>query len=65
MTETNPNDALERLAELSRRAALQASTEVERDLSRQRFLARIDGAMEFPRPRALLLRLGVPAAAAL
>lgn len=65
MTETNPNDALERLAELERRAALQASTEIERDLSRQRFLARIDGAMEASRPRAQLLRFGVPAVAAL
>lgn len=65
MTETNPNDALERLAELSRRAALQASTQIERELSRQRFLARIDGAVEVSRPRARLLRWGVPAAAAL
>lgn len=64
MTETNPNDALERLAELERRAALQASTEVERDLSRQRFLARIDGELEAARPRAKVLRFGVPAAAA-
>lgn len=65
MTETNPNDALERLAELSRRAALRASTELERDLSRQRFLARIDGALEASQPRAAWLRWGVPAAAAL
>jgi ferric-dicitrate binding protein FerR (iron transport regulator) len=64
MTETNPNDALERLAELQRRAALQATTEIERELSRQRFLARIDGALEASRPRVHLLRWGVPAAAA-
>jgi hypothetical protein len=65
MTETNPNDALARLAELERRAALQASTEVERDLSRQRFLARIDGALEASQPRAQWLRWGAAAAAAL
>lgn len=43
MSEPKPSDALEHLAELERRAALAASSAAERALSRQRFLARLDG----------------------
>src|ERR1041384_1685451 len=62
MSEPNRSDALEHLAELEGRAALDASSSVERALSRQRFLARLDG--ELSRPRRFLpsFRWALPAA---
>jgi hypothetical protein len=48
MTEPTATDAVERLAELERRAARRASSDAQRDLSRQRFLARVDAELEKP-----------------
>lgn len=63
MADLNPNDAVERLAALERRAANLASSDMARSLSRQRFLARIDTDLE-TRPRFQMLRWALPAAAA-
>jgi TolA-binding protein len=62
MVDPKPDDAIEQLADLERRSALQVSSEVERSLSRQRFLARIDAQLEASPARWQGLRWSVPAA---
>lgn len=60
MAEPKLNDALEQLAELERRAALAGTTEMQRALSRQRFLSRIGTGTSVP--RWAVLRVAVPGA---
>jgi hypothetical protein len=62
MVEQKPHDAVQHLAVLERSAALTATTEAQRRLSRQRFLARIE--IEGGAPRFPVWRWTIPAAAA-
>ncbi|HVY25645.1 MAG TPA: FecR domain-containing protein [Polyangiaceae bacterium] len=63
MAEPEAHDPIEHLAELERRAALGSSTEMQRSLSRQRFLARFE--TEGVAVRVSLRRWAMPAAAAI
>ncbi len=64
MSETNRSEALERLAELERRAASDVSSSMARALSRQRFLARLDEKLAQPKRGGFLqLRWALPALA--
>lgn len=63
MAESKPHDALDDLAQLERNAALAATTDVQRSLSRQRFLARLEA--ETAAPRWKVWHWAVPAAAVL
>lgn len=65
MAEPKPHDAIEHLAELGRRSARLASTDVERALSRQSFLSRVDSAAAAPRWPTLRWALPVGAAVCL
>lgn len=63
MVESKPHDVIDHLARLERTAALAATTELQRSLSRQRFLARLETATNTP--RFTIGRWAIPVASAL
>src|SRR6478735_4776965 len=64
MVEQNPDDLVERIAELSRRAALQVGSNLDERLLRQRFLTRLDAELVSPRRSWGALGWALPMAAA-
>ena len=53
MVEPNHDDAVERIAELARCAAVSATNDGDERLSRQRFLARLDSELLSPCAKAM------------
>jgi len=65
MVEPNHDDPVERIAELSRRAAARAANNTDERLLRQRFLTRLDSELLSPRRQWGVLGWALPATAAL